>query len=61
VDMENEGLQGYPTAGAAWLTGTAKAFRRLAAEELKLPTRISALRDTIWRDAAAFRPWACPA
>jgi len=38
VDMEREGLQVIPTARAAWLTMDREGIRRLAAQELELPT-----------------------
>jgi phosphoribosylglycinamide formyltransferase 2 len=38
VELEKEGLRVIPTARAAWLTMNREGIRRLAAEELKLPT-----------------------
>ena len=38
VDLEKEGLHVIPTARAAWLTMNREGIRRLAAEELGLPT-----------------------
>jgi phosphoribosylglycinamide formyltransferase 2 len=38
VELEQEGLRVIPTARAAWLTMNREGIRRLAAEELKLPT-----------------------
>ena len=38
IDMEKAGLQVIPTARAAWLTMDREGIRRLAAEELGLPT-----------------------
>ncbi|OYY73905.1 MAG: phosphoribosylglycinamide formyltransferase 2 [Gammaproteobacteria bacterium 28-57-27] len=38
VDMEQEGWRVIPTARAAWLTMNREGIRRLAAEELDLPT-----------------------
>jgi phosphoribosylglycinamide formyltransferase 2 len=38
VEMEKEGLKVIPTARAAWLTMDREGIRRLAAEELGLPT-----------------------
>lgn len=38
VEMEKDGLRVIPTARAAWLTMNREGIRRLAAEELKLPT-----------------------
>jgi len=38
VELEREGLRVIPTARAAWLTMNREGIRRLAAEELSLPT-----------------------
>jgi phosphoribosylglycinamide formyltransferase 2 len=38
IELEKEGLHVIPTARAAWLTMDREGIRRLAAEELKLPT-----------------------
>jgi phosphoribosylglycinamide formyltransferase 2 len=38
MDLEREGLQVIPTARATWLTMNREGIRRLAAEELGLPT-----------------------
>ena len=38
VDLEQQGLRVIPTARAAWLTMDREGIRRLAAEELGLPT-----------------------
>lgn len=38
VELENEGFRVIPTARAAWLTMNREGIRRLAAEELGLPT-----------------------
>jgi phosphoribosylglycinamide formyltransferase 2 len=38
VEMEKDGLHVVPTARAAWLTMNREGIRRLAAEELDLPT-----------------------
>ncbi|MBE1161685.1 formate-dependent phosphoribosylglycinamide formyltransferase [Dyella acidiphila] len=38
VELEKEGLKVVPTARAAWLTMNREGIRRLAAEELGLPT-----------------------
>lgn len=38
VELEAEGVRVIPTARAAWLTMNREGIRRLAAEELKLPT-----------------------
>jgi len=46
VAMEQEGLRVIPTARAAWLTMDREGIRRLAAEELKLPTSLYRFCDT---------------
>jgi phosphoribosylglycinamide formyltransferase 2 len=55
VELEKEGLRVVPTARAAWLTMDREGIRRLAAEELELPT--SPYRfcesEAEYRDAAA--------
>ncbi len=38
VELEREGVRVIPTARAAWLTMNREGIRRLAAEELRLPT-----------------------
>ncbi|HJT97608.1 MAG TPA: ATP-grasp domain-containing protein, partial [Rhodanobacteraceae bacterium] len=38
MELEREGLEVIPTARAAWLTMNREGIRRLAAEELALPT-----------------------
>ncbi|HTC28232.1 formate-dependent phosphoribosylglycinamide formyltransferase, partial [Dyella sp.] len=38
VELEKEGLKVVPTARATWLTMNREGIRRLAAEELRLPT-----------------------
>lgn len=38
IELEKEGLKVIPTARAAWLTMDREGIRRLAAEELRLPT-----------------------
>ena len=55
VALEKEGLRVIPTARAAWLTMDREGIRRLAAEELKLPTSRYRFCDTEaeYRDAAA--------
>lgn len=48
VELEKEGYNVIPTAKAAWLTMNREGIRRLAAEELGLPTspyRFAATRD----------------
>jgi len=46
VELEREGLHVIPTARAAWLTMNREGIRRLAAEELKLPTSPYRFVDT---------------
>ncbi|UPG95648.1 formate-dependent phosphoribosylglycinamide formyltransferase [Luteibacter aegosomatissinici] len=46
VAMEQEGLKVIPTAKAAWLTMDREGIRRLAAEELRLPTSPYRFCDT---------------
>ncbi len=54
IEMELEGLRVIPTARAAWLTMDREGIRRLAAEELKLPTSNYRFCDseTQYREAA---------
>jgi phosphoribosylglycinamide formyltransferase 2 len=46
VELEREGLRVIPTARAAWLTMNREGIRRLAAEELGLPTSPYRFVDT---------------
>ncbi|WP_440223055.1 formate-dependent phosphoribosylglycinamide formyltransferase [Dokdonella sp. MW10] len=46
VELEREGLHVVPTARAAWLTMNREGIRRLAAEELGLPTSPYRFVDT---------------
>ncbi|MGH8172224.1 MAG: formate-dependent phosphoribosylglycinamide formyltransferase [Rhodanobacteraceae bacterium] len=46
VELEREGLRVIPTARAAWLTMNREGIRRLAAEELSLPTSAYRFVDT---------------
>ena len=46
VELEREGLHVIPTARAAWLTMNREGIRRLAAEELGLPTSPYRFVDT---------------
>jgi phosphoribosylglycinamide formyltransferase 2 len=46
VELEREGLRVIPTARAAWLTMDREGIRRLAAEELGLPTSPYRFCDT---------------
>jgi phosphoribosylglycinamide formyltransferase 2 len=55
LELEREGLRVIPTARAAWLTMNREGIRRLAAEELGLPTSPYRFVDTHaeYRDAVA--------
>ncbi len=55
VELEREGLHVVPTARAAWLTMNREGIRRLAAEELGLPTSPYRFVDTreAYAEAAA--------
>jgi phosphoribosylglycinamide formyltransferase 2 len=55
VELEKGGLHVIPTARAAWLTMDREGIRRLAAEELKLPTSRYRFCDTEaeYREAVA--------
>jgi phosphoribosylglycinamide formyltransferase 2 len=55
IELEKGGLRVIPTARAAWLTMDREGIRRLAAEELKLPTSRYRFCDTDaeYRDAVA--------
>ncbi|MET3651342.1 formate-dependent phosphoribosylglycinamide formyltransferase [Dyella japonica] len=55
IELEKEGLRVIPTARAAWLTMDREGIRRLAAEELKLPTSRYRFCDTEaeYREAVA--------
>lgn len=55
IELEKEGLRVIPTARAAWLTMDREGIRRLAAEELKLPTSRYQFCDTDadYQEAAA--------
>src|SRR4051812_26258987 len=46
IEMEKEGLRVVPTARAAWLTMDREGIRRLAAEDLGLPTSPFRFCDT---------------
>ena len=46
IELEKEGVHVVPTARAAWLTMDREGIRRLAAEELKLPTSPYRFCDT---------------
>jgi len=55
IELEKEGQRVVPTARATWLTMDREGIRRLAAEELKLPTSPYRFCDdeTEYREAAA--------
>ena len=55
IELEKEGLRVIPTARAAWLTMDREGIRRLAAEELQLPTSRYRFCDTEthYREAVA--------
>jgi phosphoribosylglycinamide formyltransferase 2 len=55
VELEKEGLRVIPTARAAWLTMDREGIRRLAAEELGLPTSPYRFCDTQAQYHAAAR------
>ena len=56
IELEKAGQRVIPTARAAWLTMDREGIRRLAAEELKLPTSPYRFCDdeTQYREAAAL-------
>jgi phosphoribosylglycinamide formyltransferase 2 len=54
VELEKQGLTVIPTARAAWLTMDREGIRRLAAEELGLPTSPYRFVDTINEYRAAI-------
>jgi len=55
IELEQQGLRVIPTARAAWLTMDREGIRRLAAEELRLPTSRYRFCDdeAQYREAAA--------
>ncbi|WP_266182955.1 formate-dependent phosphoribosylglycinamide formyltransferase [Dyella humicola] len=55
IELEKDGLRVIPTARAAWLTMDREGIRRLAAEELQLPTSRYRFCETEaeYRDAVA--------
>ena len=55
IELEQQGLRVIPTARAAWLTMDREGIRRLAAEELQLPTSCYRFCDdeAQYREAAA--------
>lgn len=60
VEMESEGYMVIPTARAAWLTMDREGIRRLAAEELNLPTSPFRFADTFEEYAAAVETVGLP-
>ncbi|HST27898.1 MAG TPA: formate-dependent phosphoribosylglycinamide formyltransferase [Rudaea sp.] len=54
VELEKQGLTVIPTARAAWLTMDREGIRRLAAEELNLPTSPYRFIDTVDEYRAAI-------
>jgi len=54
LELEREGLHVIPTARAAWLTMNREGIRRLAAEELGLPTSPYRFVDTLAEYRAAI-------
>lgn len=60
VEMESEGYKVIPTARAAWLTMDREGIRRLAAEELNLPTSPFRFADTFEEYAAAVEAVGLP-
>lgn len=60
VEMENEGYKVIPTARAAWLTMNREGIRRLAAEELNLPTSPFRFADTFAEYSAAVEAVGLP-
>ncbi len=60
IEMEREGLRVIPTARAAWLTMDREGIRRLAAEELKLPTSPYRFVDTHEQYLAAIEALGLP-
>lgn len=60
VELEREGLHVIPTARAAWLTMNREGIRRLAAEELRLPTSPYRFVDTREEYRAAIEALGLP-
>lgn len=61
LELEQEGFRVIPTARAAWLTMDREGIRRLAAEQLGLPTAAYRFADTLeeLREAAAALGFPC--
>lgn len=60
LDLEQQGWRVIPTARAAWLTMDREGIRRLAAEELGLPTSPYHFADTFEEYAAAVEAIGMP-
>lgn len=60
LDMEKEGYTVIPTARAAWLTMDREGIRRLAAEELGLPTSDYRFAETVEQYRAAINEVGLP-
>lgn len=60
VELEKQGIHVIPTARAAWLTMNREGIRRLAAEELGLPTSPYRFVDTAEEYAAAAQAIGLP-
>ena len=60
VELETQGIHVIPTARAAWLTMNREGIRRLAAEELGLPTSPYRFVDTAEEYAAAAQAIGLP-
>ncbi|MFZ2290605.1 MAG: formate-dependent phosphoribosylglycinamide formyltransferase [Halopseudomonas yangmingensis] len=60
LDLEQQGWRVIPTARAAWLTMDREGIRRLAAEELGLPTSPYHFADTFEEYAAAVEAIGIP-
>lgn len=60
VQLEKEGYNVTPTARAAWLTMNREGIRRLAAEELGLPTSLYRFADTYDEFVAAINAIGMP-
>ncbi len=60
IELEREGVRVIPTARAAWLTMNREGIRRLAAEELGLPTSPYRFVDSLDECRAAARALGFP-
>ena len=59
MELEKEGFHVIPTARATWLTMNREGIRRLAAEELGLPTSPYRFAETIYRGCQSYRNAMC--